>query len=95
MKKDEGIYLVQDFRALNNQSCVDEYLMKDVRECIGEISQSGCTIDLTSGFSQMIVHPWARPYTAFTVPGMSPMGLLRCPANFQHLIETVVKGFST
>jgi hypothetical protein len=57
MKKDEGIYLVQDFRALNNQSCVDEYLMKDVRECIGEISQSGCTIDLTSGFSQMIVHP--------------------------------------
>jgi hypothetical protein len=61
MKKNEGIHLVQDFRALNNQSCVDTYLMKDVRECIGEISQSGSTlystIDLTLGFWQMILHP--------------------------------------
>jgi hypothetical protein len=45
----------------------------------------------------MILHPWARPYTAFTVPGMgqfqwvtSPMGLLGCPASFQRLMETVV-----
>jgi len=55
------------------------------------------TIDLTAGFWQMILHPRARPYTAFTVPGMgqfqwvsSPMGLLGCPASFQRLIETVV-----
>ncbi len=46
----------------------------------------------------MILHPRARPYTAFTVPGMgqfqwvtSPMGLLGCPASFQRLMETVVK----
>jgi hypothetical protein len=45
----------------------------------------------------MILHPQARPYTAFTVPGMgqfqwvtSPMGLLGCPASFQRLMETVV-----
>jgi hypothetical protein len=76
--------------------------MKDVSECIGEIGQSGSTIfstiDLTAGFWQMILHPRARPYTAFTVPGMgqfqwvtSPMGLLGCPASFQRLMETVVK----
>ncbi len=74
--------------------------MKDVSECIGEISRSGSTlfstIDLTAGFWQMILHPKACPYTAFTVPGMgqfqwvtSPMGLLGCPASFQHLMETV------
>ncbi len=46
----------------------------------------------------MILHPRARPYTAFTVPGMgqfqwvtSPMGLLGCPA---RLMETVVNGLA-
>jgi hypothetical protein len=96
---------VQDFRALNNQSYTDKYLMKDVSECIGEIGGSGSTIfstiDLTAGFWQMILHPRAHPYTAFTVPGMgqfqwitSPMGLLGCPASFQRLMETVVNGLA-
>jgi hypothetical protein len=79
--------------------------MKDVSECIGEIGRSGSTIfstiDLTAGFWQMILHPRAHPYTAFTVPGMgqfqwvtSPMGLLGCPASFQRLMETVVRNIS-
>ncbi len=49
----------------------------------------------------MILHPRARPYTAFTVMGMgqfqwvtSPMGLLGCLASFQHLMETVVNSIS-
>ena len=66
MKKDGNVRLVQDFRALNNQSYTDKYSMKDVSECIGEIGQSGSTIfstiDLTAGFWQMILHPRARPY---------------------------------
>jgi hypothetical protein len=37
MKKDGGVRLVQDFRALNNQSYTDKYSMKDVSECIGKI----------------------------------------------------------
>ncbi len=105
MKKDGGVRLVQDFRAVNNQSYIDKNSMKDVSECIGEIGRSGSTIfstiDLTAGFWQMILHPRARPYTAFTVPGMgqfqwvtSPMGLLGCPASFQQLMETVVHGLA-
>ncbi len=101
MKKDGNVRLVQDFCALNNQSYTDKYSMKDVSECISEIGRLGSTIfstiDLTAGFWQMILHPRARPYTAFTVPGMgqfqwvtSPMGLLGCPASFQRLMETVV-----
>ncbi len=101
MKKDGNVRLVQDFRALNNQSYTDKYSMKDVSECIGKIGLSGSTIfstiDLTAGFWQMILHPRARPYTVFTVPGMgqfqwvtSPMGLLGCPTSFQCLMETVV-----
>jgi Reverse transcriptase (RNA-dependent DNA polymerase) len=105
MKKDGTVRLVQDFRALNNESYTDMYSMKDVSECIGEIGRSGSTIfttiDLRAGFWQMILHPRARPYTAFTVPSMgqfqwvtSPMGLLGCPASFQRLMETVVNGIS-
>jgi hypothetical protein len=105
MKKDGGVRLVQDFCALNNQSYTNKYSMKEVSECIGKIGCSGSTIfstiDLTAGFWQMILHPRARLYTAFTVPGMgqfqwvtSPMGLLGCPASFQRLMETVGHGLA-
>ncbi len=101
MKKDGNIRLLQDFRALNNQSYTDKYSMKNMSECIGEIGQSGSTlfstIDLTAGFWQMILHSRARPYTAFTMPVQwvtSPLGLLGCPASFQRLMETVVYSIS-
>ena len=77
--------------------------MKDVSEYIGEIGRSGSTIfstiDLTSGFWQMLLQPKSRQYTAFTISGMgqfqrvtTPMGLLGSPASFQQLMETVVAG---
>ena len=102
-KKDGGFRVVQDFRALNANSHIDKYTMKDVSECISEIGRSNSsifsTLDLTSGFWQMLLHPKSRPYTAFTVPGMgqfqwvtSAMGLLGCPATFQRLVETAVDG---
>ncbi len=104
-KKDGGFRVVQDFRALNANSHIDKYTMKDVSECIGEIGRSNSTIfstlDLTSGFWQMLLHPKSRPYTAFTIPGMgqfqwvtSAMGLLGCPSTFQRLVEAVVEGLS-
>ncbi len=94
MKKDGGVRLVQDFRALNNQSYTDKYSMKDVSECIGEIGRSGSTIfstiDLTAGFWQMILHPRARPYTAFTVPGMGQ--LFVNDVGFYHFVPMKSKG---
>ena len=104
-KKNGGLRLVQDFRALNAQTHTDKYSMKDVSECIGEIGRSGSTIfstiDLTSGFWQMLLQPKSRPYTAFTISGLgqfqwvtTPMGLLGSPASFQRLMETVVAGLS-
>jgi hypothetical protein len=97
-KKDGGFRMVQDFRALNNNSHLDKYSMKDVTECIGKIGRLHSTIfstlDLTSGFWQMTLHPQSR---AFTVPGMgqfewvtSALGLLGCPATFQRLVEEIV-----
>ena len=97
VKKKDGLFrLVQDFRALNTQTYIDKYSMRDVTDCIHEIGRSGSTIfstiDLTSGFWQMVLEPKSRPLTAFTVYGMgqfefktSPMGLLGCPASFQKV----------
>ena len=102
-KKDGGLRIVQDFRALNSETYVDKYSMQDVNECVAEIGRSGSTIfstlDLTSGFWQMQLHPEAKKTTAFTIPGfgqfcwkVAPMGLLGSPASFQRLVETVLKG---
>jgi hypothetical protein len=64
MKKDSNVHLLQDVRALNYQSYMDKYFMKDVCECIGEIGHSGSTIfsmiDLITRFWQMILHPKAH-----------------------------------
>ena len=102
-KKNGGIRLVQDYRALNTETHIIKYCMRDVTECVVEISRSGSTIfsmlDLTAGFCQMLLETSSQPYTAFTVPGQgqfqwvtSPMGLLGCPASFQLMMEAVVKG---
>jgi hypothetical protein len=59
------------------------------------------TIDLKSGFWQMMPNPECRKYTAFTITGVgqfecnvSPMGLLGAPGSFQRLMEIVVHNLS-
>jgi hypothetical protein len=73
-KKDGSFCLVQDFRALNQQTYIDKYSMRDVSDCIQEIGKSESTIfstiDLTSGFWQMVLEPNSRPLAAFTAYGM-------------------------
>jgi len=100
-KNGQGLRIVQDFRALNANSYIDKYSIKEVSECIGDIGRAGSTIfstlDLTSSFWQMPLHPDDTHKTAFTIPGKgqfewltSPMGLLGCPASFQRLMEMVL-----
>jgi hypothetical protein len=104
-KKDGSFRVVKDFRALNANCYVNKYTMQDVTECINEIGHSNSvifsTLDLTSGFWQMLLHPKSRQFTAFTLPGLgqfewitSSMGLLGCPTSFQRLVEAVVHGLA-
>jgi len=90
-KTGKGLRIVQDFRELNEHLHIDKYSMKEINECIGDIGLANSTIfttlDLTSGFWQMPLHP------AFTIPGKgqfewitSSMGLLGCPASFQRMM---------
>jgi hypothetical protein len=104
-KKDGGVWIVQDFRAINQQTMVNKYSMRDVQECIDESGRAGSsifsTIDLTSGFCQMMLSPECRKYTALMIPGVgqfewnaSPMGLLGAPGSFQRIIEIVIHNLS-
>jgi hypothetical protein len=79
--------------------------MKAINECIGDIGRANSTIfstlDLTSGFWQMQLDEKSQPLMAFPIPGhaqyqwiTSPMGLLSCPASFQHLMEGVLRNIS-
>ena len=79
--------------------------MKEITECIGDISRANSTIfstlDLTSGFWQMQLDEKSQPLTAFTIPGQgqyhwitSSMGLLGCPASFQRLMEGVMRNIA-
>jgi hypothetical protein len=101
----QDLRIVQDFRELNLHSHIDKYSMKEINECIGDIGRAGSTIfstlDLTSGFWQMPLHPNDAHLTAFTVPSKgqfewitSPMGLLGCPASFQSLMEATMEGIN-
>jgi len=56
-KQGQGLRIVQDFMELNQNSHIDEYSMKEITKCIGDIGRADSTIfttlDLTSGFWQM------------------------------------------
>ena len=95
-----GLQIVQDFGGLNEKTHTDKYSMKEVNECISAIGRANLTIfttiSLTSGFWQMPMDEKDSHLKAFTVQGhgqfewvISPMGLLSCPASFQHLMEVV------
>jgi hypothetical protein len=43
-KKDGGVCIVQDFRAINQQTMVNKYSMRDVQECIDESGRAGSSI---------------------------------------------------
>ncbi len=93
---------MQDFRELNQNSHIDKYSMKEITECISNIGRANSrifsTFDLTSGFRQMKLEEKSQTLMAFTIPGKgqfhwitSPMGLLGCPASFQHLMGGVLQ----
>ena len=104
-KKNGDNRYVLDYRALNANSHDDRYTMRTVDECIGEIGKARSTIfstmDLSSGYHQMLLEPASRKYTAFTVPGKgqyewltTSMGLRGAVSSFQRMVEASMKGLN-
>ena len=101
-KEGQGYRPVLDYRKLNAKSLPDKYSIRPIDQCIEEVGMAGSKIfsclDLKSGFWQMLLEKQARPYTAFTVPGVgqfqwvtAPMGLMGSPASFSRLMDVVMR----
>lgn len=93
-----------DFRYLNSQCETFSYAIPDLQELTESFTERKpnfiSSVDLSSGFFQMKIHPDSSKYTSFnTCYGTFkfqrlPMGLSSSPNSFQLLMDKVLRGLT-
>ncbi|GBO01669.1 Retrovirus-related Pol polyprotein from transposon 297, partial [Araneus ventricosus] len=103
VKKSDGSFrLVADLRKLNSKTIPDNFPLPKIDEMIDQLSGAKffSTMDLTSGFHQMSMHPDHMHYTGIATEfGLFeykrlPFGLKNASASFQRLMSIVLAGLS-
>ncbi|GBN87376.1 Retrovirus-related Pol polyprotein from transposon 17.6 [Araneus ventricosus] len=103
VKKSDGSYRLEaDLRKLNAKTVPDNYPLPNLTEIIDNLSGSKffSTLDLTSGFHQMVMHSDHTKYTAIATEfGLFeykrlPFGLRNASASFQRLMNLVLAGLN-
>ncbi|GBO34990.1 Retrovirus-related Pol polyprotein from transposon 17.6 [Araneus ventricosus] len=103
VKKSDGSYrLVADLRKLNAKTVPDNYPLPNLTEMIDNLSGANffSTLDLTSSFHQMVMHPDHTKYTVIATKfGLFeykrlPFGLRNAIAGFQRLMNLVLAGLN-
>ncbi|GFN74261.1 Pol polyprotein, partial [Plakobranchus ocellatus] len=97
-KKSGEIRLCCDYRKLNEVTRKDAFPLPRIEECLDALGGSKyfSTLDLASGYHQMMMHPEDEEKTAFTTPfGLYhwkrlPFGLCNAPAQFSRLMQRVM-----
>lgn len=92
--------VVIDFRKLNEKTIDDKYPIPNINDVLDKLGkcQYFTTLDLTSGFYQVEMHPSDIPKTAFNVEHghfeflRMPMGLKNAPSTFQRVMDNVLRG---
>jgi hypothetical protein len=63
-RSDRGLRIVHNFRAINHETLLELYSMKNLQDSMEDLSRAGSKlfskIDLTSGFWQMFLNPECR-----------------------------------
>ncbi len=92
---------VVDFRQLNQRTASQRYqlpVLTDLLQSRGKNNSVFSSLDLMSGFWQVLLAPESRPLTAFSIPAghfqclRLPIGLKNSPVVFQLLINKVFRG---
>uniref|UniRef100_A0A803JFV2 Gypsy retrotransposon integrase-like protein 1 n=1 Tax=Xenopus tropicalis TaxID=8364 RepID=A0A803JFV2_XENTR len=97
-KKDGGVRLCVDYRKLNDITVKDAYPLPRIDDTLDLLSNARwfSTLDLTSGYWQVEVHPADRHKTAFVTShglfqiNVMPFGLCNAPSTFQRLMDIVL-----
>ena len=97
-KKDGGVRICIDFRAVNSITQPDPYQMPLIEEILDRLASARfiSKVDLNKGFHQIPIDPVDMPKTAFCTPWgkfefrVMPFGLRNGPAVFQRLMDQIL-----
>ena len=101
-KKNEKLRLFIDYRQLNKQPIKSSWPIPSIEEIFDTLEGNSffCTIDMSSGFYQVLMDTTSQNFTAFSTPFGSfkwfrmPMGLTGSPNTFQNLMENILVGLT-
>ena len=94
-KKDRSLRFCIDFRRLNSLTVKDSHPLPRICETLESLADVAhyTTIDMNSGFWQVLMNDESKQYTAFTLGSMGhfecesmPFGLCNTPPTFQRLM---------
>ena len=101
-KKDGTLRFCVDYRGLNAVTKADTFPLPRIDDLLDQLGKSRyfSTLDLSSGFWQIKIHPDSREKTAFSTPQglyefrVMPFGLTNAPGVFQRLMQLVLMGLN-
>ena len=101
-KKNGKLRFCVDYRKLNSITKKDAYPLPRIQEMLNTLagSQWFSTLDLASGYWQVLMDKQDREKTAFITKygtyefNVMPFGLCNAPATFQRLMDRVYKGIA-
>ena len=101
-KKDGGLRLCLDFRALNATIRDDKFPLPNIQSILQKLGKSSLfsCLDMRMGYHQVPLHPDSMEKTAFSSPEghweftSLPFGLKDAPACFQRIVNAVLAGLT-